>query len=241
MASSRSHFGAHFTDALFQLSQAALQGSADLLSNLLLAGQVALALNSLGAPLLVLFGHAVDVVGNVVNRLSKWVGRLAKNLNSFLHELNIFIAEATAGVRVLHGLKSLDLLGVVVTAGGALVRCCALLALLLFSDAAHFDFGAIILLLFLRLRHFIVVVSHQLASLFDKRAVATTLFNLAELLLLRSLELVLLLFLLLVVLLCRFLLGLFFHKLLLLFLALFFLLSRALRFFFFFDAALLFF
>jgi hypothetical protein len=99
-------------------------------------------------------------------------------LNRLLHELHILLIETSASVTRLDCLKALDLFCVVVS------RCVLVLllalALFLLTNAAHFDLGAGLFLFgsVILLGRDIIIISHELASLFVESSVTATLLNL---------------------------------------------------------------
>ena len=68
------------------------------IKNLLLLLQVLRALDGLLTPVLVLLGHAVNIVGDVVDRLAQWISRLTQDLNRLLHKFDVLVAETTTRI-----------------------------------------------------------------------------------------------------------------------------------------------
>lgn len=79
---------------LLDLGQLILQGLYDLLGDALLFFELGLALLAFFAPVFVLFGHAIDVIGYKVYALAERIGALAQYLNGFLHKLDVVLGES---------------------------------------------------------------------------------------------------------------------------------------------------
>lgn len=80
-------------DFFVDLSELVLHGLDDFLGDALLFLEARLARLTLLAPVLVLLGHAVDVVSDEVDALAEGVGALAQYLDGLLHELDVVLGE----------------------------------------------------------------------------------------------------------------------------------------------------